>query len=76
MAETSGGLIESILRMPGEFAGIATQSPEQAILLAVGALITGVAAVGFGLLAAGGLFEAFVQAMPSGHTPPEQQGQR
>lgn len=76
MAETSGGLVESILRMPGEFAGIAAQSPEQAILLAIGALITGVAAAVFGLLAAGGLLQAFARAMPSGRQPPEQQGQR
>ena len=76
MAETSGGLIESILRMPGEFASIAAQSPEQAILLAIGALITGFAAVAFGVLAAGGVGKAFIRALPSGRQPPEQQSQR
>lgn len=72
MAETGGGLVESILRLPGEFGAVASQSPEQAILLALGALFTLFAVAVFGLLAAGGLWTAFVRAMPTGRQPPHQ----
>jgi hypothetical protein len=76
MAETGGGLIESILQMPGEFASIATQSPEQAILVAIGSIIIGVAGVGFGVLAAGGVLKALARGMPSSGQPPRDQHQR
>jgi hypothetical protein len=76
MAETAGGLIDSILQMPGEFAGIAAQSPEQAILVAIGAIIITVAGVGFGVLATGGVLKALVRGLPSGGQPPRDQYRR
>lgn len=72
MADASGGLIDSIVQLPGEFATIATQSPEQAVLLLVGALVIGVSAVGFGLLATAGVVDALVSGLPSGGRPPRQ----
>jgi ABC-type Mn2+/Zn2+ transport system permease subunit len=70
MAETSGGLVESIMRLPGEFADVVAQSPEQAILVAVGALLVFFSAGLFGALAFGGVVDAVIEALPSGSQPP------
>lgn len=67
MAEgASAGLIESILQLPEKFATVATGSPEQAILLALGALITTFAAGVFGLLAAGAVVDLVTGLLPTG----------
>ncbi|MFC7234534.1 hypothetical protein [Halosegnis marinus] len=71
MASASGGLIESILEMPGRFADIAVQSPEQAVLLALGALTVGVASVVFGVGAVGGIVASIGRALPAGGPPDE-----
>lgn len=71
MTEASGGLLESILQMPARFAEIAAGSPEQAILLALGALITAGASVVFGVVSIGGLAAAVGRLFPSGGQPPE-----
>lgn len=73
MAEASGGFIDSIIQLPGEFVNVAAQSPEQAVLLAIGALITGFSAVAFGLLATGGIVDALVSGLPSGGQPPQRE---
>lgn len=70
MAEASGGLIESVVQLPFRFAEIAAQSPEQAILLVIGALLTAAASVVFGMLSVGGLAAAAARVLPTG-TPPE-----
>lgn len=72
MTEASGGLLESIVQMPGRFAEIAASSPEQAILLALGALTVGAASVVFGVVSVGGLAAALGRAFPSESQPPEQ----
>lgn len=72
MAEASGGLLESIIELPVRFAEIAASSPEQAILIALGALITAAASVVFGGIAVGGLAAAAGRLLPSGGQPPEQ----
>jgi hypothetical protein len=53
-------LIDSVLRMPGEFAAIATSDPLSAVLIAIGGLLTGVSVLVFGYLAVGGLASLFV----------------
>ncbi len=71
MAGESGGLIESIVNLPIRFGEIAAQSPEQAILILVGALFTVAASVVFGVLSVGGLLSALGRVLPSGETPEE-----
>ncbi|MFB6118107.1 hypothetical protein [Halosegnis sp.] len=71
MAGESSGLLESIIDLPVRFAEIAAQSPEQAILLLVGALITAGASVVFGVLSFGGLASVLAQVLPSGEPPEE-----
>lgn len=72
MADAIGRLVDSILRFPGEFAAIAAESPEQAILLALGALLVGVSMVVFGALALGGVLDAlFGGLFESGRQYPE-----
>jgi hypothetical protein len=72
MAETEAGgsIVGSIIEMVGRFADVATGSPEQAILLAVGALITLFAAGLFGLLAAGAALDWVASLAPSGGGQP------
>lgn len=74
MAEgtASGGFIDSLVQLPGEFAKIAAQSPEQAVLLASGSLILGVAVVFFGYLLAGATLEGIVSLFPASQVPPQQ----
>ncbi|WP_435196127.1 hypothetical protein [Natronomonas sp. EA1] len=73
MAEgtASGGLLESIVQLPVEFAKIAAQSPEQAALLASGSIIIGVAVAYFGYLLAGATLEGFVSLFPASEGPPQ-----
>lgn len=67
MAEgTSGGLIESILQVPEKFATVATGSPEQAILLVIGSVLTLGAAGAFGLLSLGGVLGVLSRLLPTG----------
>lgn len=58
MADAAGSLVDSIVHLPGEFASIAAGSPEQAILLGLGALLVGVSMAVFGVLALGGVLDA------------------
>lgn len=71
MAEASGGLLESIIELPVRFAEIAASSPEQAILITLGALITAAASVVFGIISIGGLAAAAGRLLPSEGQPPE-----
>lgn len=71
MAGASTGLIQSVLEMPGRFADIAAQSPEQAVLLALGALTVGAASVVFGVGTVGGIAAAIGRALPAGGPPEE-----
>ena len=66
MAGESSGLIESIIDLPARFAEIAAQSPEQASLMAIGALITAAASVVFGALSAGAVGSVLLRALPFG----------
>ena len=72
MAGESSGLLESIVELPMRFAEIAAQSPEQAALMAIGALITAGASVVFGALSAGAVGSVLVRALPSTGEPPEE----
>jgi len=64
-------LFESILRLPGEFAGVATHDPLSAVLLAIGALIV-LGTVGFvGYLLLGAVAELL---NPVGGGEPRQPG--
>jgi len=65
-------LFQSILDMPGEFAGVATHDPLSAVLLAVGAILTTVAIGYFSLLALGSI-AAVLTPEPGGQ--PRQPGQ-
>ncbi|WP_255152389.1 hypothetical protein [Halorarius halobius] len=56
--------------IPSEVANVAG-SPEQVILVAIGALMVLAASAVFGILAAGGIVEAIVKQFPSGGGPPE-----
>lgn len=70
MAEgTSAGLVESVLQLPEKFATVASQSPEQAVLLALGVLITGFSVVAFGALTVGGILDVIAGLLPSGEPP-------
>lgn len=60
-------LLESVLRLPGQFAEIAMHDPLSAVLMAVGALITFVSVAVFGGLVAGSVLEALT---PSPSEPP------
>lgn len=71
MTEASGGFLESIIELPVRFAEIAAASPEQAILLALGALMTAAASVVFGVISLGGLAAAVGRLFPSGGQPPD-----
>lgn len=72
MADATGSLVDSIVRLPGEFASIAAGSPEQAILLAIGALLVVFSMAVFGALALGGVLDAlFGGLVETGrHYPP------
>ena len=56
-AETSGSLLDSVGGMIARFADVATASPEQALLLVAGALVTGFSVAVFGYLAGGAAIE-------------------
>lgn len=75
MADAAGSLVDSIVRLPGEFASIAAGSPEQAILLGLGALLVGVSMAVFGVLALGGVLDAlFGGLVESGRRYPPSDG--
>jgi hypothetical protein len=64
-------LLDSVVRLPGEFAAVALHDPLSAVLLAFGALFVLVSAGYFGLLVLGAVAELFT---PSPGGPPGQQG--
>jgi hypothetical protein len=64
MADTSGGLIESIFALPGQFADVVGGGPVEASLLILGALLTVFAIGVFGFLATGGIVDAVIEALP------------
>lgn len=70
--ETGGSLVGSVVEMVRAFAQVATASPEQAVLLAVGAVLVTAATAAMGLLAAGAALEWFASLLPGrrGRAPP------
>lgn len=70
---TSGSLIDSVAGMVTRFGDVATASPEQGLLLAAGALVTGVSVAFFGYLAAGAAVEWLASVTPSPRSPPPQE---
>ena len=64
-------LLDSVVRLPGEFAAVALHDPLSAILLTVGALLVFVSAGYFGLLVLGALAELL---SPSPGGQPRQPG--
>lgn len=52
-------LLESVVRLPGEFAAVALHDPLSALLLAVGAILVGLSVGYFGLLVLGAVAELF-----------------
>lgn len=73
MAETatSQGIVESLVQLVREFNAVATSSPEQAVLLALGTLLTAFSIGLFGFLAVGGLLGALKALLPTGSRPPQ-----
>lgn len=62
-------LLDSVLRLPGEFAAVAAHDPLSALLMAIGTVLVG-ATVGFGgYLVAGSVVEWLT---PTGGGAPEQ----
>lgn len=59
----------SIVDLVGQFTQVATTSPVMGILLTVGALLTGLAAVAFGYLAVAGVIAALVPDTSAGRPP-------
>lgn len=66
MAETAAGgsLVGSAVEMVRQFLEVAASSPEQALLLAVGVVLTTAAVAVFGLLAAGAAVEGLLSLTP------------
>ena len=73
VAQQTGGivgfftqLVDSIVEMPSWFADVAAVDPLSAVLLLVGALITGVSVAVFGLLSLGALVDLVMPELDSG----------
>jgi hypothetical protein len=74
MAETSGGLIESVIQLVVEFGKIAVGvDPLVTALLLSGAIITGLSVSVFTYLAGGAVLDLVLELMPSGRQPPQQE---
>lgn len=69
--EIATGLEENTVGLIERFADVAATDPLSAVLVLVGALITGFAMVVFGGLTLGGIFSAIGRRLPSGQ-PPQQ----
>lgn len=54
-------LLRSIVRLPGEFAGVATHDPLSALLLLVGTVLVGLPSVFFGYLVLGAVADLFTR---------------
>lgn len=67
--EAGGSLVGSVVEMVRQFAAVATASPEQAVLLAVGVVLTTAAMAVFGLLALGAAVEWLVSLRPGSRGP-------
>jgi hypothetical protein len=52
-------LLRSIVRLPGEFAGVATHDPLSALLMLVGAVLVGLPSLVFGYLVVGAVADLF-----------------
>lgn len=59
-------LVQNLVDAAAQFATVATVDPVSAVLLAVGALITGFSALYFGYLSARGVLKALMDLSPSG----------
>jgi hypothetical protein len=69
---TLGTLVNSVVELAASFADVALMSPFQAVLLVVGALMTGIAVVVFGYLALGGVLAPIGLQLPTpGRRGPE-----
>lgn len=70
--EAGGSLVGSVVEMVRAFAEVATASPEQAALVAVGAVLVTAAVAAMGLLAAGAALEWLASVTPGrrGRAPP------
>jgi hypothetical protein len=65
----SGGLIESVVQLVGEFGKVATVDPISAVLLLLGAVLTGVSVVVFGYLTVGAVLAGLGDLIPSPSSP-------
>jgi len=63
-------LIESIVRMPGEFQSVATNDPISAVLMALGSLLVFVSLGVFGYLTLGAAVDLITPDV-SGRSPPQ-----
>lgn len=70
--EAGGSLVGSVAEMVRMFGEVATGSPEQAVLLAAGAVLVTVAMAALGLLAGGAALEWLASVSPGrrGRAPP------
>ncbi len=64
-AEAGGSVVGSVGEMIDQFVGVATASPEQAVLLAVGVVLTTAAMAVLGLLAAGAAVDWLLSLAPT-----------
>jgi hypothetical protein len=78
VAQQTGGiagfftqLVDSIVEMPSWFADVAAVDPLSAVLLLVGALITGFSVVVFGVLSLGALVDLVIPEFDSGRSQRE-----
>jgi hypothetical protein len=67
-----GQLLESIVRLPGEFAAVAMHDPLSALLMAIGAIFVALPVGYVGLLVLGAIAELF---SPASGGQPQQPGQ-
>ena len=69
---TLGELVNSVVELAASFVDIALMSPFQAVLLVVGALLTGLSVAAFGYLALGGVLAPLGLQLPApGRRGPE-----
>lgn len=66
MANALTELVDSIVQMPELFGDVAAVDPLSAVLLALGALLTGFSVVVFGLLSLGAFVDFVIPELDSG----------
>lgn len=65
----SGGLIEGVVQLMAEFGRVATVDPISAVLLLLGAVLTGVSVLIFGYLTVGGILAGLGDLIPTPSNP-------